>query len=131
MRKIMLDTNVYVAFKRGDESVLDLIKTSEEIAFSAIVVGELMGGFLCGSRFEKNKRELDEFFSSPRVTVIEVNEETSLFYAKIYQHLKSKGKPIPTNDLWIAACAMQHGYPLCSYDKHFNVIDNLVTWSEA
>ena|SRR3990167_8130289 len=127
MKRIMLDTNAYVDFKRGNKTFINILNTSEEIALSSIVVGELLAGFLGGTKFEKNNQELQDFFTSSRVSLIGIDEDTSLFYAKIYQHLKLKGNPIPTNDLWIAACAMQHGYILCTNDKHFDYIDNLIT----
>ena len=67
--KRMLDTNAYVAFKRGDERILKLIQTSESLLLPLVVIGELMFGFHDGHRFERNLRELDELLENPRVSI--------------------------------------------------------------
>ena len=74
----------------------------------------------------KNRKELDQFLDSPRVNLIHLDEETAEFYARVYWDMKKKGKPIPTNDLWVAASAMRHGLGLFTYDEHFDNIDGLI-----
>ena len=76
---------------------------------SAIVVGELMYGFRRGSQFERNMAALREFLDSPYVTLISVGDETSDHYSRIAVSLRAKGRPIPTNGIWIAAHAIQTG----------------------
>lgn len=62
----------------------------------------------------------------PRIKIFPINEATIPFYAKVYASLRQKGKPIPSNDLWIAASALQQGCGLCSFDKHFQAVENLI-----
>jgi predicted nucleic acid-binding protein len=80
-----------------------------------------------GRQREVNLRELEEFQSSPRVRVVHVGKETAKRYAHIYAHLRSVGRPIPTNDLWIAASAMEHSAELVTADAHFLYVPQIVT----
>lgn len=127
MRPILIDTNAYVAFKRGDASILEIIQYAETLAISPIVLGELLSGFECGNRIKKNREELQQFLQSSRVRLFAITSDTSNFYSQIYASLRNKGKPIPTNDIWIAAQALENGCVLCSYDKHFESIENLIS----
>lgn len=123
-----MDTNTYAAFKKNDHLALDTFKSVEYIGVNIIVLGELLSGFKGGSREVKNRKELEQFLDSPRVYIIQPDEETAEFYAKIYWGLKKKGKPIPTNDIWVAASAMRHGLSLFTYDEHFKDVDNLLLY---
>jgi tRNA(fMet)-specific endonuclease VapC len=126
MRPILIDTNAYSAFKRGDEEVIDLIRHSEKIGISPIVLGELLGGFDQGGRAKYNREELQEFLSSSRIRIFPITHDTANFYSQVYCSLKRKGQPIPTNDMWIAAQALENGCMVCSFDKHFSAIDGLL-----
>jgi len=126
MRPILIDTNAYVAFRRGDPSILEVIQHAEILAISPIVLGELLGGFECGNRTTKNLNELQQFLQSSRIRVLSITPDTAKFYAQIYSGLKNKGHPIPSNDMWIAAQALENGCVLCSYDKHFKAIEGLI-----
>ncbi|TAK74534.1 MAG: type II toxin-antitoxin system VapC family toxin [Gammaproteobacteria bacterium] len=126
VRKVMLDTNAYTAFKRGHEEVLSILQHADTIGMSSIVLGELTSGFLVGSKYKRNMDELNQFLDSPHVHIFSIDEETVAFYAKIYATLRQKGKPVPTNDLWIAAATLQQGCKLCTFDNHFQSIDNLI-----
>ena len=127
MKSILVDTNAYAAFKRGDGEALAILRAADTIGVSAVVLGELLSGFALGVREADNRRELSEFLASPRVSLLPVTEDTAGFYARVYQGLRRKGKPIPTNDLWIAATALQQGFAVFSYDRHFAEIDGLLT----
>lgn len=126
MKRIMLDTNAYAAFKQGNTDVLAILQHADEIGLNSIVLGELVAGFTVGTKTNKNLEELSAFIANPRVMVYDVNLDTATYYAKIYAGLRKKGKPIPTNDLWIAACTLQHGCKLCTFDAHFSLVDNLI-----
>ena len=91
-----------------------------------IVLGELLAGFSSGSKESTNRQELKAFLDSPRVVLLNTSDATSEFYAKVFSGLKQKGKPIPTNDLWIAATALEHGHAIFTYDRHFKEIDGLI-----
>ena len=117
--RILIDTSAYSAFMRGNRDVLDLIQRARQIAVSPIILGELNAGFRMGKRSKKNHLLLDRFLSSARVTSLPLDDETAFRYADIVEYLRGVGTPIPSNDLWIAASAMQHGLVLVSTDKHF------------
>lgn len=85
-----------------------------------------MAGFAAGTREVRNRTEPKQFLSSPRVRIHPINELTAEYYARLYGLLRRKGHPIPTNDLWIAATALQYGLALYSYDAHFGEIDGLI-----
>lgn len=126
MKKILLDTNAYVAFKKGNPDAIETLQLAEIIGICPVVLGELLAGFVNGSKETGNRLEMARFFDSPRVELLQLDNETAEFYAQIFHQLKNKGKPIPTNDLWIAASAIQHGYAIFTYDKHFLNIENLL-----
>jgi tRNA(fMet)-specific endonuclease VapC len=90
-----------------------------------VVAGELLYGFRCGSRFERNLRELEEFANNAFVRVVSVTMTTADRFARVAAALRARGKPIPTNDIWIAAQAMESGAELLSFDEHFSGIDGL------
>lgn len=125
MQAIALDTNAYVAFKRGAAEVVELIGRAPAIVMPVIVLGELRAGFAFGSRPEQNEAELIRFLGSPRVLVQPVDETVTLAYASLYRQLRKKGQPVPTNDLWIAACALASNSTLISFDGHFAGIEGL------
>lgn len=125
MKQLLIDTNVYVAFKRNEPDVIELFQQAESIAVNTIVLGELLAGFKGGIRETANLNELDQFLDSPRVTFFSLDESSADFFALVFNNLKQTGKPIPTNDIWIAASAMQHGRTLATLDSHFSYIAGL------
>jgi predicted nucleic acid-binding protein len=124
--RVFLDTNAYSAFKKGDKDTIQVIRYADIIGISVVVLGELLAGFAVGSKEHKNRSELDAFLNSPRVRIYPVDEETAAHFASVYKQLRRKGRPIPTNDLWIAAGCMQQGCRLLTADKHFSEIDGLL-----
>ena len=129
MKSLLLDTNLYVAFKRGDDDAVELLRLADEIHLSTVVLGELLAGFAAGSREKRNREELTAFLESPRVRIDAVDEATADYHGRIFALLRRKGRPIPTNDLWIAAAALQHGLVLATRDDHFAAIEGLATAS--
>lgn len=127
VKRIMIDTNFYTAFKRNEKEAVQLLQGAEVIGVNAVILGELLAGFRCGNKEKQNRRELDEFLDSPRVVMLAVDEETADFYAQVFAELRQKGRPIPSNDLWLAASALQHGLALASYDEHFTAISGLLS----
>lgn len=123
--KIWLDTNAYEAFKRADKSALEILSQAETIGINSVVLGELLAGFAGGGKESKNLAELNQFLQTPRVRLLPIDQTTAKYYAIVYKQLKSKGRPIPTNDMWIAASALQYGLALFTYDKHFSHLDHL------
>lgn len=131
MRPVLLDTNAYASFKRNEAAVIEVIQYAELICISPIVIGELIAGFNGGSKTKQNKIELQEFLESPRIIIYPITLDTSHFFSQIYCSLKSKGKPIPTNDMWIASQAFEQGAVVCTHDKHFGFIEGLISGSSA
>jgi tRNA(fMet)-specific endonuclease VapC len=125
MRPVLLDTNAYTAFMLGAAEVVDVVAHADKLYLNSIVLGELLGGFAAGTREPKNRAELARFLDSPRIEILPVTAETADSYALIYAGLRRRGQPIPTNDLWIAASALEHGAALLTRDAHFSHIDGL------
>lgn len=123
---LMLDTSAYSAFKRGRPEAIEALRQASSILLPSIVLGELLAGFEVGGRCQENRRELAEFQRNPRVRAVQITEDTAERYARIYAHLRSAGRPVPTNDLWIAASAMEHGAELLTTDRHFLDVPQIV-----
>ena len=126
MTKILIDTNIYSYALRGDPEVIEVLRQVSHIGFSAVSIGELLSGFKTGRREKENRQELGRFLDSPRVTLYPVNEATAEYYSLILNQLEQKGTPIPTNDIWIASVAFQHGLPLYTMDQHFSYVEGLL-----
>lgn len=118
--RICLDTSGYSAFKRGHDGTLALVQRAAEIVLPAVVLGELLAGFRLGRRDRSNRQELSAFMESPRVRVMPLDFDTAERYADIVLYLRERGTPIPTNDIWIAATAMQWGLRILTTDAHFS-----------
>ena len=125
MRGILVDTNAYVAFTQGQREAVEVIRRATPVALNSIILGELLAGFAFGSHEAKNRAELQEFFKSSRVVMLTADQDTARYYAIVYSNLRNKGRPIPTNDMWIAASALQHNIALFSYDQHFKNVDGV------
>ena len=126
MNSILIDTNIYSEAMRGNAAVVDTLRRIPHIGFSSISVGELLSGFKSGNREQKNRQELSAFLASPRVMLYTVDKDTAEHYSSVQHRLRKKGTPIPTNDIWIAAVALQHSLPVYTMDKHFNKVDDLI-----
>jgi tRNA(fMet)-specific endonuclease VapC len=123
--RILLDTSAYSALKRGHDGVAALVRGSDAVLFSTIVAGELLYGFRNGTRFASNRRDLDAFLASPFVTLVPVSLTTADRFSRVVLGLEAKSKPIPTNDIWIAAQALETGAELVTLDRHFEWVDGL------
>jgi tRNA(fMet)-specific endonuclease VapC len=124
--RILLDTNAYAGFMRGHAGFRDLIFGADEVLFSVIVLGELNYGFRRGSRLQENLRELRTFLSDPLMRVVPVGSITADRYGRIASQLRTAGRPIPVNDIWIAAQTLEYGADLVTADRHFDHVPGLV-----
>ena len=122
---VSIDTNAYRAFTDGDPVISNIVRKAEIIGFSSIVLGELRAGFLRGTRAEHNENLLKMALMRHRVQVHDVTESTSNIYARVWNELRTAGRPIPTNDLWIAAQCLERGFCLVTLDRHFEAIQEL------
>ena len=125
MRKILIDTNAYSAFRGGDKAILSVISSADIVYLSIFVMAELWAGFSGGKRNRENRRELDEFKSKSTVKVLAATEETAQIFASIKHGLKQAGTPIPINDIWIAAHALETGAAVVTFDRHFELVRGL------
>ena len=126
MKNLLIDTNIYTYAFSGNTEVIRILQRTQNISICAITIGELLSGFKAGSKENINKAELEEFLDSPRVQLIGIDEDTAEFYSEIHTALKKKGKPLPTNDIWVAATALQYGLKLYTNDQHFKYVPGLV-----
>jgi len=130
MNKILLDTNSYSLFIKGERFLIKEVEKADKILISSVSVGELYAGFHRGTQFKMNEDILLSFLQNKYVETFAVTEYTAHIYGKIVSTLYKAGKPIPTNDIWIAAQVIESGSILVSYDKHFLEIPGLKVWKE-
>ena len=123
--RLLLDTSAYSELRRGHPEIAALVRSSQRVYLSSIVVGELLFGFRLGSRFLANSRELEEFMAQPRVELLNVSYTTADRFALVASSLKRKGRALSNNDIWIAAHAMESGADLISLDEDFSHVDGL------
>ena len=128
MNRILLDTNAYTAFLTGNERVLNALAEAETTFFSAIVIGELYAGFCGGNRLKENKALLARFLQKSNVRVLDVTAETGEVFGQIKNELQKAGTPIPLNDIWLAAQAMETGSVIVTFDAHFDQVSGLRSW---
>jgi tRNA(fMet)-specific endonuclease VapC len=125
MSRYCLDTSAYSHLLRGHPAAAELIDRADWLGVPAVALGELRTGFLLGSRRRENEERLLAFLTSPVVEIVEVDDEVSRLYAEIVVELRRTGRPLPTNDVWIAASALRAGAVLLTYDAHFQSISRL------
>jgi tRNA(fMet)-specific endonuclease VapC len=125
MKTILLDTNAVSAFFKGDRHILACVSNAEHVYLSTIVLGELLAGFRLGSQFERNQGILASFMACSSVQPLPVSIETADYYSRLFLALRKRGKPIPTNDLWLAAQTMECGAVLITLDQHFQDVPGL------
>ena len=120
----LLDTNIVIDFFRNSQKTKDKLKEIDQLSTSAIVLGELIYGAENSSNREKHIKQINDFSRS--CFVLPITEETSKIYGKIKTQLKTDGHPIPENDIWIAAHAIESNFILLSNDTHFQLISDLL-----
>jgi tRNA(fMet)-specific endonuclease VapC len=123
--KIAVDSNRYTDFCKGIPAVVEVIENAAEIYIPLIVIAEQRAGFANGSSREKNEKTLTKFLNNDGVFILSPDDQTTFFYADLYFYLRKKGKPIPTNDLWIAALVLQHNLVLFDRDSDFDYLPQL------
>ena len=117
---MILDTNALSAFVDGDVGVGQLLRQQPRAAIPVIVLGEFRYGIAQSRHREAYEAWLES--ELPQFDVLAVTDETAITYAALRVELKRSGRPIPANDAWIAALALQHRLPLLSRDQHFDAV---------
>jgi tRNA(fMet)-specific endonuclease VapC len=125
---VLLDTNIVSAWLKGETAIADKIDASGQVFIPIIVVGELHYGAQYSSNVQKNTSNINKVVA--RYDVLTLDEETAALYGIIKAELRKKGKPIPENDIWIAAIAMQYELLLITRDNHFTEVEGITlkTW---
>src|SRR5580704_14271382 len=117
---MILDTNALSAAAEGDPGVIAVLGRADQVAIPVVVLGE----YRYGIAQSRNRASYESWLTGllEDCFVLDITEPTTHCYAEITLELKGKGKPIPTNDLWIAALCRQHSLPLLSRDRHFDLV---------
>ena len=123
--RILLDTNRYTDFCKSVPEAVAPVTAAEHVFLPFVALAELRGGFQAGTLARENERTLARFLASERVSVLYPDETTTQVYAGLFAQLRRQGTPIPTNDIWIAALALQHNLALLSRDAHFDNLPQL------
>lgn len=123
----LFDTNIIIAFLKNESSVVDFFAEQKEIHISSITVGEMFYGALNSNQNEQNLNLYKKFFNY--CNVLKIDKNTSENYARIRFMLKTKGTPIPENDIWIVATALEHSLSIVTRDKHILGIEFIKTIS--
>ncbi len=126
MSKLLLDTSGYSGLAKNHPQIVQTLSEAEAIFMNPVVVGELLAGFRKGTIYDKNKRLLQTFLDNEEVEILAIDAETAYRYAIIHESLRKAGTPIPTNDLWIAATAMQHGLRILTTDAHYKAVQQVI-----
>jgi predicted nucleic acid-binding protein len=117
--KLALDTTAYRALGDGDPGLAENMRRAEVVGLPIIVLGELWFGFMNGSRLRQNTETLERFVATPRVRILELDEQTARMFGEIATLLRRAGIAIQQNDIWIAALCKQHGFALATLDQGF------------
>lgn len=121
--RFALDTNIVSAWLKGESAIADHIDIAESVFLPIIVIGELYYGAAFSSQVAKNTEDINKITS--RYPTLSLDEDTTKTYGSIKASLRKKGKPIPENDIWIAAIAIQNDLILATRDSHFKEVDGL------
>lgn len=129
--RFLLDTNIAIGLLGGDEMVLANLERAPEVFLPAVVLGELFFGAAKSSRPAENTARVEEFAAGRAIVVSDL--DVAREYGVPKRRLKGKGRPLPENDIWIAAAARRHGMTLATRDRHFEEVDDLQTvdWAGA
>lgn len=120
---LLLDTNIIIEVFDGNKDVADKINKLPEFYISSVILGKLYIGINRVANKAKHLKKLHDFLKL--CTVLNIDSTTAIYYGEIVATLYKKGKPLPINDVWIAATSMQHNLTLVARDKHFNEVDSL------
>ncbi len=120
---VLLDTNIVIGILANDEAILSRLVETEAVFLSSIVLGELYYGVFKSAHPDDNAQRIDRLATS--TAVLSCDATTAHHYGRIKAELRAKGRPIPENDIWVAAIAQQHSLTVVSRDLHFEEVDHL------
>lgn len=124
--RCLLDTSAYIDLHDpGFASQANPLDKASSVLVSVVTMAELLAGFKRHG-LSRRENEFRQFLLHPRVEIADIDRDTAEFFAEIHGFLRKAGKPVPTNDLWIAATAMQHGARVLTSDRHFLQLPQLI-----
>ena len=123
--RFLLDTNIVIALLDGDDAVLTHLDRAPEVFVPAVVVGELFFGASKSGRPAENTAKVERFAAGR--AIVSCDLDVAREYGRLKQRLKEKGRPLPENDIWIAAAAKHHGMVLVTRDRHFHEVEDMQT----
>ena len=127
---LVLDTNAYSDWRRSGRWNENLA-LADRVFVPTVVLGELFHGFAQGRHARRNLAGLDDFLRQPQVDVVSLTRRTAEIYGRFLHHLQTKGTPIPTNDIWIAAMTHEVHGQLATRDAHFRHLPQVSLAVEA
>ena len=119
----LLDSNIIIDIFRGDKKTISRVKQIDGVYVPVIVIGELYYGANKSDQTPKRKLEVEQL--EEMVTVLNITRSTARIYGEIKDKLRAKGRPIPENDIWIAAISLEHQLTLITKDKHFENVEGI------
>ena len=119
MKTVFPDTNVIIDLLAGDRSYEDELSSADRILVTPTIVAEYLAGIRTGKRDALRRKAFEDFLEDPSVAFLPHDRETAARYASLHQYLRRAGTPLPINDIWIAASAIQHSALLLTRDRHF------------
>lgn len=122
--KLLVDTSLVVDFFHGDPVAVRVLEQAQPVCVPVVVLAELLAGARRSQRVAENVKQVEDF--AGRNVVLPCDDVTASHYADIWNQLRARGKPIPENDMWIAAVATQHSLPIAARDAHFDHVDSLI-----
>ena len=122
MKSVILDTNLLIGLFEKEIPLPAHFTRYDGIILPATVIGEYRAGLFETKKGEEGRRKLAYYLSKSSVSMVPVTDRTAELYAKVYQALRKEGTPIPPNDMWIAASALEHGADLATRDEHFRLV---------
>ena len=131
MTRLLVDTSAYSAWLRGHRGIASELERATEIVFTPVVLGELRAGFVRSKRAARNEAQLVQVLGQGGVAVVDVTADTTHRYAHIMRALRAAGTPMPTNDVWIAASALEHGLEVLTTDTDFERVGGLLVRRHA
>ena len=123
--KLLIDTNRLSDALAEEDEVLTQLENAESVHVPVVALGEIRAGFLRGRRPAENEKRLSWFLSQNGIFTMAIDAPVSHRFAMLHHALRTKGRPIPTNDLWIAAIAVEHGLVVYTRDRHFEAVPGL------
>jgi tRNA(fMet)-specific endonuclease VapC len=124
--KVALDTNRLTDLFKGDRALEERLEACDEVWIPLIVLAEIKAGFYGGTQQHRNEAVLGRLLAKPAFGVLMPGRQTAEQYARLFVQVKRAGTPVPDNDLWIAALALEHNLPLITRDQHFQRIPQLL-----